>query len=126
MPEVNTTPYRVQPSDYVAGPRTPETPDFVSPPSTQQPQGKYAAAPPPNLGGYVVNLQEQGNTIINQIDDANAGKSTSIMKINTPTIELPEAKNNTEEKLSFLTNIENNDGGEDEDSVSVKKTINLN
>ena len=49
------------------------------------------------------------------------------MKINTPTIELPAAKNNTEEKLAFLTNVEKEkDGDDDEGSSGVKKSIDIN
>ena len=127
IPEGNTITYSVQSPEYVGGPRTPETPEFVSPPSTHQPQGKYAAVPPPNLGGIVVNQQAQGNAIINKIDKINADNSTPIMKINTQTIELPGATNNTEEKLAFLTNIENDDGEDDEEgSGGNKKTIDIN
>ena len=46
---------------------------------------------PPNLGGNV-NTQQLGNEIVNQIDQIKADNSTPIMKINTPTIELPLQK----------------------------------
>ena len=97
--------------------------------ASQQAPGMYSAVPPPqNLGGnVVVTPQQLGNKIVNQIDQIKADSSTPIMKINTPTIELPTAKNNTEEKLAFLTNVEKEkDGDDDEGSGGIKKRIDIN
>ena len=75
----------------------------------------------------MLHTQQLGNEIVNQIDQIKADNSTPIMKINTPTIELPAAKNNTEEKLAFLTNVEKEkDGDDDEGSSGVKKSIDIN
>ena len=137
---LNTTPVYGRTSvspDY--GPPTSPTkypsPDYDpnKPPSspgetTQQAPGMYSAVPPPpNLGGEVVSTQQLGNEIVNKIDEIKADSSTPIMKINTPTIELPTAKNNTEQKLAFLTNVENKKNeDDDEGSSGVKKTIDIN
>ena len=81
----------------------------------------YSAVPsPPNLGGNVVTPQQLGNQIVNQIDQIKADSSTPIMKINTPTIELP-----TEEKLAFLTNVKKDDD-DDQGGGGIKKRIDIN
>ena len=134
-----TSMYGKESPDYRPSPSPeyhPTSPDYDpnKPPSgpeqtTQQAPGMYSAVPPPpNLGGNViVTPQQLGNQIVNQIDQIKADSSTPIMKINTPTIELPTAKNNTEEKLAFLTNVEKEkDGDDDEGSGGVKKTIDIN
>ena len=96
--------------------------------ASQQAPGMYSAVPPPpNLGGNVVTPQQLGNQIVNQIDQIKADSSTPIMKINTPTIELSTAKNNTEEKLAFLTNVEKEkDDDDDEGGGGIKKRIDIN
>ena len=100
---------------------------YGSPKSSPSPtEPGIDSARPPNLGGDVATAQQLGNQIVNQIDQIKADNSTSIMKINTPTIELPTAKNNTEETLAFLTNIEKEKDGDDEGDGGLKKKININ